>query len=724
MRSPTAAGNFELSTNLAELPYGLFAQLANQLENEELWRLVFTDADQNSAFHLSSDEANRCGKMGNSGAHLLRLLGNRGQTVKGFLARLHCLAKLYGPKMDVPQLLLRRRFCSVIWSRAEQVLISRIDDDDGDSDASAGGRLQLQCKASAFPTPRYQWLEEGKPMDDANQSSLAIIRCQCTARNVFRCRVWNVVEDGHEWSDFYRAPGKTFYSELISEADRFATIYCAHCNKKEMEGFCRLMLAPKEAAAAAAASAVAQIGVEAPTQKRHVNDDDDDEAMTTQTEALVAADKLALIVSNRTYAPNMSNLITPHCDAETLAEALQQLSFKTVTLGDLNLTEMRALIREYRKLLGEGVYAVFYFVGHGFEANGQCYLLPIGAPGHDYGPEHCLSMDWVMDQFRDVQPAALNLILLDICRKFLPSNLDAFTAYAQTFRQGDVRVNRSTVYGYATSGGVGAYEVKGEQNGVFMKYLKRRIHQPIALLDMLNKVFRDVERDPKVCDVQIPELRSNLTKPRSLRDPLVYDGHTTSYDHRTYHWRTMHELPIPVNVDFAEHGLRVTIWFDFCGHFTNKVYVFSSVGDMPLAGRSGDDEADDDGHQTTDNGPPTTAADASSATGHQRASGQRLSSDGAKVPSRWALSHLAFLKFPEEFDTSKPKFCEDDVEGVSLCVMLSHLQRAKGEIICSVKLSKANVDEGEGKLVAIRERQSLGHVLITRLELDKSDQSE
>uniref|UniRef100_A0A914HZJ6 Caspase family p20 domain-containing protein n=1 Tax=Globodera rostochiensis TaxID=31243 RepID=A0A914HZJ6_GLORO len=726
MRSPTAAGNFELSTNLAELPYGLFAQLANQLENEELWRLVFSDADQNSAFHLSSDEATRCGRMGNSGAHLLRLLGNRGQTVKGFLARLHCLAKLYGPKMDVPQLLLRRRFCSVIWARAEQVLISRIDDDGGGSDASAGGRLRLQCKASAFPTPRYQWLEQDRPMDGANQSSLTIIRCQCTARNVFRCRVWNVVEDGHEWSDFYRAPGKTFCSELISEVIDLQQFvpdgpnkHCAHCNKNEMEGFCRLMLAPKKTATAA----VAQIDVEAPAQNRRANDDDDDEAMTTQTEALVAADKLALIVSNRTYAPNMSNLITPHCDAETLAEALQQLSFKTVTLGDLNLIEMRALIREYRKLLGEGVYAVFYFVGHGFEAHGQCYLLPIGAPGHDYGPEHCLSMDWVMDQFRDVQPAALNLILLDICRKFLPSNLDAFTAYAQTFRQGDVRINRSTVYGYATSGGVGAYEVKGEQNGVFMKYLKRRIHQPIALLDMLNKVFRDVERDPKVCDVQIPELRSNLTNPRSLRDPLVYDGHTTSYDHHTYHWRTMHELPMPVNVDFAEHGLRVTIWFDFCGHFTNKVYVFSSVGDMP-SGRIGDDEADNDGHQIADNGPPPTA-DASSATGHQRSGGQRLSSDGAKVPSRWALSHLAFLKFSEEFDSSKPKFCEDDVEGVSLCVMLSHLQRAKGEVICSVNLSEANAaDGGEGKLVAIREGQSLGHVLITRLELHKSDQAE
>jgi len=90
--------------------------------------------------------------------------------------------------------------------------------------------------------------------------------------------------------------------------------------------------------------------------------------------------------------------------------------------------------------------AIFYFVGHGFEANGRCYLLPIGAPAKDYGPEHCLSMDWVMNQFREFNPA-LNLILLDMCRKFLPSNLDAFTKYAEQYRQGLIRVNRNTVYG-------------------------------------------------------------------------------------------------------------------------------------------------------------------------------------------------------------------------------------------------------------------------------------
>lgn len=65
---------------------------------------------------------------------------------------------------------------------------------------------------------------------------------------------------------------------------------------------------------------------------------------------------MALIISNRTYAPHMSNLITPHCDAQTLAEILQQQGFKTVTLGDLSLPEMQFFLKEYRKLLGSDVY--------------------------------------------------------------------------------------------------------------------------------------------------------------------------------------------------------------------------------------------------------------------------------------------------------------------------------------------------------------------------------
>src|SRR4051794_20022164 len=42
-------------------------------------------------------------------------------------------------------------------------------------------------------------------------------RCACTARNVFRCRVWNEIESGEVWSDFYRSNNKPHFSELISD---------------------------------------------------------------------------------------------------------------------------------------------------------------------------------------------------------------------------------------------------------------------------------------------------------------------------------------------------------------------------------------------------------------------------------------------------------------------------------------------------------------------------
>jgi hypothetical protein len=62
-----------------------------------------------------------------------------------------------------------------------------------------------------------------------------------------------------------------------------------------------------------------------------------------------------------------------------------------------------------------------------------------------------------------------------------PGNLGA----AQTIEQ-----NQEFIY--QISEGIGAYEVKGEMNGVFIKYLKKRILQPRPLLDMLNKVFLGV----------------------------------------------------------------------------------------------------------------------------------------------------------------------------------------------------------------------------------------
>uniref|UniRef100_A0A914EQW7 Ig-like domain-containing protein n=1 Tax=Acrobeloides nanus TaxID=290746 RepID=A0A914EQW7_9BILA len=197
--------SFELNTPISDLPFGVFQQLARAIEANNLWQHIFDNND--AVYKLSPLEMEKYSRLQDPGTHLLRLLGIRGQTIKSFISKLHALAKVYGSDMDKPQLILKRKFCPVIWARPEQILVSIVGD---------GSQLKLQCKTSGFPTPQYQWFEEDRLLEGVSTSSIVISRCPCTARNVFRCKVWNVVEDGQEWSSFYRANGKVYYSELIS----------------------------------------------------------------------------------------------------------------------------------------------------------------------------------------------------------------------------------------------------------------------------------------------------------------------------------------------------------------------------------------------------------------------------------------------------------------------------------------------------------------------------
>ena len=38
----------------------------------------------------------------------------------------------------------------------------------------------------------------------------------------------------------------------------------------------------------------------------------------------------------------------------------------------------------FSKLLGKGVFSVFYFAGHGYEVNGENYLMPIDAKSSEH----------------------------------------------------------------------------------------------------------------------------------------------------------------------------------------------------------------------------------------------------------------------------------------------------------------------------------------------------
>ena len=66
-------------------------------------------------------------------------------------------------------------------------------------------------------------------------------------------------------------------------------------------------------------------------------------------------------------------------DATDVAAALQNLGFTVTLRTDVDNRGMRTAIREFAQQLKGGGVGLFYFAGHGIQAKGRNYLIPIAA---------------------------------------------------------------------------------------------------------------------------------------------------------------------------------------------------------------------------------------------------------------------------------------------------------------------------------------------------------
>lgn len=68
-----------------------------------------------------------------------------------------------------------------------------------------------------------------------------------------------------------------------------------------------------------------------------------------------ATDKVALLIGNLNYS-NHPDLMAPIMDVHELANLLQQLDFRVVSLLDLTIVEMQSAVDKFIQLLDRGVY--------------------------------------------------------------------------------------------------------------------------------------------------------------------------------------------------------------------------------------------------------------------------------------------------------------------------------------------------------------------------------
>ncbi|XP_072202048.1 mucosa-associated lymphoid tissue lymphoma translocation protein 1-like isoform X2 [Excalfactoria chinensis] len=284
---------------------------------------------------------------------------------------------------------------------------------------------------------------------------------------------------------------------------------------------------------------------------------------TCRSEKFFATGKLALLVGNNHYQHH-PNLMAPVTDVFELSLLLKQLGFQVVSLLDLNKAEMVAAVSRFLQLLEKGVYAIFYYAGHGYEHLGRNYMVPVDAP-QLYAPENCISVQRILQKMQQ-QQTALNLILLDTCRKWY--NPECALSQVQPLEPWG-----NTVYGYATCEDAEAYELQdGEFSaGIFMKYLKKHILQEKKVTHMLEDVLEDLGQDPMVTGKQVMEIKHTLKEARSLTDPVCPTGAAAE------RWGCSHEPPsetvtFPCGVQAELHFHRL---------FSNVLSVCAKLQDLP-----------------------------------------------------------------------------------------------------------------------------------------------
>ena len=91
------------------------------------------------------------------------------------------------------------------------------------------------------------------------------------------------------------------------------------------------------------------------------------------TQATATAARFALVIGNAGYdSSTLSPLNNPANDAVLISNSLEKAGFEVTMIVDADLRAMKKAIKKFgTKLAGEdsGTTALFYFSGHGFQAN-------------------------------------------------------------------------------------------------------------------------------------------------------------------------------------------------------------------------------------------------------------------------------------------------------------------------------------------------------------------
>jgi Flp pilus assembly protein TadD len=195
--------------------------------------------------------------------------------------------------------------------------------------------------------------------------------------------------------------------------------------------------------------------------------------------------RAALVVGNNAYkkAPALRNCLN---DADDIGDTLAKAGFTVTRVHDGSLDATHAAITGFTGSLGQGDIALLYYSGHGIQAGGENYLVPVEfdiAAGESRLASGAIAAAPAL-QSMEKSGSQLNILILDSCRD------NPFHRGAPVKGMALMEPGLGTCVALATGPGQAASDNADERNGLFTKFLIQEMSRPQPL-DVVLKSVRD-----------------------------------------------------------------------------------------------------------------------------------------------------------------------------------------------------------------------------------------
>ncbi|XP_013147841.1 PREDICTED: uncharacterized protein LOC106110531 isoform X2 [Papilio polytes] len=250
--------------------------------------------------------------------------------------------------------------------------------------------------------------------------------------------------------------------------------------------------------------------------------------------------KVAILIGNNKYS-QLTKLVTPTIDCDSLASNLKRLGFIVIILKNLTAAELKSYLSRIFELIPEDSYTFIFYAGHGCEiCNTRC-LLCVDCPIEDINIEHCVTENWMLREVAKCKPE-LCILILDMCRNVLDrfANPKIYTAMTTVE---EYTIHRNLLISYSTQSSEVAYELLQIECSTTIDYtyevktgdtdkimpgaslyanaLCTRLVENLDVSSMLDRVHGDMETGIKR---QRPiKVQCGVSK-RSLYDPVKGDS--------------------------------------------------------------------------------------------------------------------------------------------------------------------------------------------------------